>query len=250
MKKIVIAASLALAIYFSFSYLLEVSVPVLEPKGIIAHAQKELIIHSTLLMLIVGIPVFLITYFVVRKYKETNTKATYMPEWDNNVLIEWVWWGLPFAIVVILSVFTWTSSHSLDPFKPLISDKKPVTIQVVALQWRWLFIYPEYEVASLNYFQFPEKTPINFEITADAPMNSFWIPQLGSQIYAMPGMQTKLHLSSDEVGLFRGASANLSGAGFAKMKFFAEAVTDSDFSSWIKRAKASKQSLTKTCFSP
>jgi cytochrome o ubiquinol oxidase subunit 2 len=234
--------------YFGLAYLQEVPVPVLEPKGSIAFHEKELIIHATLLMLIVGIPVFLITFFVLRNYKESNKKATYAPMWDNNVLVELVWWGLPFVIVVILSYLVWTSSHALDPFKPLASDKKPITIQVVALQWKWLFLYPEYGIASVNYLQFPEKTPVNFEVTADAPMNSFWIPQLGGQIYAMPGMRTKLHLIAEEEGLFRGSSANLSGTGFSKMKFHAEAVSDTAFAQWVQMVKESKIELTKALY--
>jgi cytochrome o ubiquinol oxidase subunit 2 len=138
----------------------------------------------------------------------------------------------------------WNSSHDLDPYKPLDSAVKPVTIQVVALRWKWLFIYPEQGVASVNYVQFPEDTPVNFVITSDAPMNSFWIPQLGGQVYAMPGMSTKLHLIADHTGDYAGSSANLSGAGFASMKFRARSTSSSDFDEWVRTIKQSDSLLT------
>jgi len=149
----------------------------------------------------------------------------------------------PLIIILILSVITWKSSHQLNPFKPLTSDKKPVTIQVVALQWKWLFIYPEQGIATVNFIQFPEKRPVNFEITADAPMNSFWIPQLGGQIYAMPAMRTKLHLIADEVGTYRGLSTNISGKGFAGMTFNAKASSEAEFEQWVSEVKRSGKSL-------
>ena len=134
-------------------------------------------------------------------------------------------------------------TYELDPYKPIVSDVKPMKIQVVALQWKWLFIYPEENIATVNYFQFPQKTPIHFEITADAPMNSFWIPRLGGQIYAMPKMKTELYLMADEPGSYNGASANLSGVGFAGMHFIAEASTDETFQEWVKNAKQSSNTL-------
>lgn len=215
------------------------TIALLSPKGTIALKQFDLLVTSTWIMLIVVIPVFILTWIIAWKYRASNQKAKYNPNWDNSVLLEWIWWGIPFIIIIVLSVITWKSCIELDPFKPLVSDKKPIKIQVVALQWKWLFIYPEQNVATLNYVQFPEKTPINFEITSDAPMNSFWIPRLGGQIYAMPGMASKLHLIADEVGSYPGSSANLSGRGFSGMKFIAKSCSEDDFNRWVASAKKS-----------
>ena len=217
---------------------------VLQPKGMIAEKQKSLLIIATLLMLIVVIPVFVLTFFIAWRYRASNTKAKYTPDWSHSHLFESIWWGFPFAIVIALSIVTWKACHELDPFKPLDVATKPISIQAVALQWKWLFIYPEYNIATVNFVQFPEKTPLNFEVTADAPMNSFWIPQLGGQVYAMPAMRTKLHLIADAPGEFTGSSANLSGKGFAGMRFIAKASSQEDFDEWVQQVKQSSPSLT------
>ncbi len=227
----------------SILYLLYGDIAVLNPKGIIALEESNLIIISTLLMLIVVIPVFILSFIVAWKYRAGNKKAKYDPDWDHSTLAESIWWGVPFAIVIVLSIITWKSSHTLDPFKPIKASTKPITIQVVALQWKWLFIYPEQNIATVNFFQFPEKTPVSFEITADAPMNSFWIPQLSGQVFAMPGMKTKLHLMADEVGSYRGSSANISGKGFAGMTFVAKSSTQTDFDTWVESVKQSPHLL-------
>lgn len=211
---------------------------VLDPKGVIAAQQRDLIIVVTLLMMLVVIPVFGMTFFIAWKYRAGNTKARYQPDWDHNRWAEITWWGFPLLIITILSVIIWRSSHELDPSQAIASPVRPLTVEVVALQWKWLFIYPEQGVASVNYLQFPERRPIDFKITADAPMNSFWIPQLGGQIYAMPGMETQLHLMADHGGRYEGSSANLSGKGFADMRFIAESVKDDGFSKWVASAKA------------
>ena len=130
-----------------------------------------------------------LTFIFSWKYRSDNTKAKYDPDLVDNRLAEYLWWGIPFVFTVIVGVLTWVKTYQLDPYKPLEHDKKPMTIQVVALQWKWLFIYPEEKIASVNFLQFPKDVPIHFEITADAPMNSFWIPHLGGQIYAMPKMR-------------------------------------------------------------
>jgi cytochrome o ubiquinol oxidase subunit II len=217
---------------------------VLNTKGTIAAQQRDLMLFATALSLLVIIPVFVLTILFAYKYRETNTSAAYTPDWDTNRKLEATWWGIPILLIVILSVVTWQTTHSLDPYKPLVSDTKPITVQVVAMQWKWLFIYPEYNIATVNYLQFPEKTPVNFEITSDAPMNSLWIPQLGGQIYAMSGMSTKLHLMADSVGTYNGYSANISGAGFAGMRFVAESTNDQDFAKWVNTVQASDNKLT------
>ena len=219
------------------------NIEVLNPKGIIAAKQRDLIITSSWLMLIVIIPTMVLSGIIAWTYRQENKKAKYHPDWDYNLTAEMIWWGVPFVIIAILSVMVWQSSFALDPFKPLKSEKKPLAIQVVALQWKWLFIYPELKIATLNYVALPTDTSIAFEITADAPMNSFWIPQLGGQIYAMPGMKTKLHLMANEVGVYRGMSANLSGSGFASMHFAAKAMEELDFENWVASAQASTSVL-------
>lgn len=218
-------------------------IAMLNPKGWVAEQQRDLMWIATWLMLLVVIPVFIMTGWISWKYRASNKKAKYTPDWDNSYLAEAVWWGFPFAIIIILSVVTFKSSHALDPYKPLISDKPPLRVQVVALQWKWLFIYPEQQIASVNLLQIPEKTPISFEITADAPMNSFWIPELGGQIYAMSGMRTRLHLIADHPGEYAGSSANLSGVGFSGMRFVTRASSQNEFEEWVKKAQGSGDGL-------
>lgn len=239
-----VAAAIAVFAYF----LRGADLVILNPKGEIAEKQRDLIITAFGLMMLVVIPVIIMTLAIAWKYREDNKKATYMPNWDHNKAAESVWWGIPIVLICILSVMAWQSSHELDPFRPLSSDKKPVQVQVVALQWRWLFIYPEYNIASMNYVQFPKDTPVNFTITSDAPMNSLWIPQLGGQVYAMTGMTTKLHLQANQTGVFAGSSANLSGEGFAGMRFQAEATTDESFEAWIETVRQSEKTLSKETY--
>jgi cytochrome o ubiquinol oxidase subunit 2 len=221
------------------------TVAILQPKGIIAEQQRDLLVFATLLSLVVIVPVYALTVMIAIRYRRGNKKATYAPDWDHSRKLEAIWWGVPIVIILILSVVTWQSSHALDPFKPLSSNNNPVTIQVVALEWKWLFIYPEQNIATINYIQFPEDTPINFVITADAPMNSFWIPELGGQVYAMNGMKNKLHLQANAPGTFKGSSANLSGEGFAAMKFTAESTKQVDFSQWVLDSKKASETLDK-----
>jgi cytochrome o ubiquinol oxidase subunit 2 len=219
------------------------SVPVLEPKGFIADKERDLIIMATLLSLIVVLPVFVLTALIAWKYRAGNKKAKYKPERDGSRLLESIWWGVPLVLIIILSVIIYRSSHQLDPFQPIQSEVKPLTIQVIALQWKWLFIYPEQQIATVNFVQFPEDRPVNFDITADAPMNSFWIPSLGGQVYAMSGMSTSLHLMADNPGDYRGSSANISGKGFADMNFTARVSTESEFDLWVESVKMRAQTL-------
>lgn len=224
-------------------YIATHDIAVLDPKGIIAEKERELLIIASSLMLIVVLPVLLMTLVFARKYRKDNTNAKYTPDWEHSHLAEALWWGIPCIIIAILGFITWRTSHDLSPFKPLESDKKPLQIQVVALQWKWLFIYPEQGIATVNFVQFPKDTPIAFEITADAPMNSFWIPQLGGQIYAMPAMRSKLHLMANQEGIYRGASSNLSGTGFAGMIFSAKASSEEQFEEWVDNIRSSSVSL-------
>lgn len=223
-------------------------IAVLFPKGWIALEERNLLFIIQAIMLLVILPVYILTFVFSWKYRADNKNAKYDPDIDDNVVAEVIWWGLPLVLTAIVAVITYQKTHELDPYRPIASDKKPVTIQVVALQYKWLFIYPEHQIASLNFLQIPEKTPIRFEITSDAPMNSFWIPHLGGQIYAMPGMQTLLHLIADTTGDFRGSSANISGVGFASMHFITRASTEEEYAKWIEEAKKSTSILDATTY--
>lgn len=217
---------------------------VLNPQGLIAGQQRDLFLVATALMLIVIIPVFVLTFVFAWRYRASNKKATYAPDWDHHKVAEFTWWALPCAIIAVLAVITWKTSNELDPYRAIDNGTKPITVQVVALQWKWLFIYPEQHIATVNELHIPEDTPINFEITADAPMNSFWIPELGGQVYAMAGMKTKLHLLADHPGTFTGSSANLSGRGFAAMNFKTIATSRTEFDQWARLTQQSSDRLT------
>ncbi|MBX4188640.1 ubiquinol oxidase subunit II [Candidatus Saccharibacteria bacterium] len=227
----------------AFVYLSKLKIPVLEPAGPVGRKERNLIIEAVLLSMIVVIPVYVMLVGFAWKYRAGNKKARYRPEMDGSTLLESIWWGIPIIIISILGVVTFKSSHDLDPFKQLSSNKQPLTVQAVALQWRWLFIYPEQGVASMNYVKLPKDRPVEFQITSDAPMNSFWIPQLGGQIYAMSGMATQLHLLADKSGDYLGESANISGAGFADMMFTASVTDSTGFDHWIDSARQAPSSL-------
>lgn len=217
---------------------------ILNPKGQIGHDEKTLLITATVLMLLVVIPVIVMTLVFAWKYRASNTKARYEPDWAHSTAIEVVMWSIPCMIILVLAVLTWRSSHALDPYRPLDSDKKPVVIEAVSLDWKWLFIYPDYDIATVNEIVFPVDAPVQFRITSASVMNSFFIPQLGSQIYSMAGMETKLHLIAREAGTYDGLSANYSGAGFSGMRFKAIATTDQGFEDWIAKIRATDNPLT------
>lgn len=224
-------------------YLGSLDIAMLNPKGIIALKERNLIVFTVLLGLVVMIPVFTMASVIAWRYREGNTKARYTPNEDTNHVAEAIWWGIPIILITILSVVTWVSTHNLDPYKPLANHDNHITIKVVALDWKWLFIYPEQNIATVNFVQFPTDTSVNFDLTSDTVMNSFWIPQLSGQLYAMPGMVTKLHLNATEAGDYKGSAANISGEGFAGMKFVARASSQADFDAWVKKAKQSPNVL-------
>lgn len=237
--KIIISLAAGLLLAGAFIWWAQtVNFQVLNPQGQVADKQRSLLIFATALSLLVVVPVFGLLAFISIRYREGNRKVQlYRPTWDHSNVAETIWWGLPAILIAILSVAIWTSSHDLDPYKPLASTTPPVRVQVVALQWRWLFIYPDENIATINDLTFPVNTPLNLTITADAPMNSLWIPQLGGQVYAMNGMSTKLHLMADNEGHFNGSSANISGKGFSKMKFVATSTSESSYKEWTKQMK-------------
>ncbi len=216
--------------------------PVLDPKGAVGLAERGLMIHAVEFMLIVAIPVFFLLFFFAYWYRKGNKKAKYTPDWEHGKLEELVWWVIPLEIVLVLGALTWSSTHQLHPAKAL-EGGPPLQIQVVSLNWKWLFIYPEQGIATVNYLLMPVDRPVQFSITADGPMNSFWIPQLGGQIYAMTGMKTALNLVANEEGIYAGTAANYTGDGFAKMKFSAHAVPQAEFESWVGRVQESPDTL-------
>jgi cytochrome o ubiquinol oxidase subunit II len=217
---------------------------VLDPQGPIGEAERSLILESTVLMLIIVVPVIVLVVAFAWRYRASNINAKYMPDWERSTAVAAVMVLAPVAIVSILAVSAWESSHRLDPFKPIESDAQPVAIDVVALDWKWLFIYPQLRVATVNEIAFPTDVPVDFRITSASVMNSFFIPQLGSQIYAMGGMQTKLSLMASRAGRYAGLSANYSGGGFSDMKFQAIASDQPSYERWVAKVKAAPQSLT------
>lgn len=216
----------------------------MNPKGQIGMEQKSLIITATWLMLIVVIPVIVMTVYFAWKYRASNTEAEYAPDWAHSKKIEAVVWLVPCIIILILSTITWYSTHALDPRKPLASGAKPITIQVVALDWKWLFIYPDFNIATVNQIAFPTDVPVEFKITSATVMNSFFIPRLGSQLYAMAGMENRLNLIANEAGTYQGLSSNYSGAGFSGMKFSVLATSQEGFQQWLAKVRQSPQQLT------
>ena len=221
------------------------NIELLNPQGSIGHQEKNLILIALGLMLLVVIPVIALTLFFAWRYRATNPKANYQPKWHHSTAIEWVVWTIPCLIVVFLAVLIWSTTHALDPYKSLESKAAPVKVEVVALDWKWLFIYPDYGVATVNRLEIPAGRPIDFKLTSQSMMNSFFIPELGSQIYAMAGMQTQLHLVADRPGTYRGLSSSFSGPGFSDMHFDTIATDDRGFDAWVKQAKASPLMLDK-----
>jgi cytochrome o ubiquinol oxidase subunit 2 len=217
----------------------------LEPAGPVARTIDELLGITGGLMLLVLIPVFVMTAWFAWRYRASNRKARYEPDWGGSAKIEWVIWTVPTLIVVILAGLTWFYTHKLDPYKPLPAeaDTKPLEIQVVALDWKWLFIYPEQQVASINEVALPVNRPVDFHITSATVMNSFFIPRLGGQIYAMAGMETRLHLMASQAGNFYGENTQYSGRGFPYQNFSAVALPPQDFSAWVETAKRSGRML-------
>ena len=228
-----------------FFYLKSVNIPILEPKGLIAQKELDLIYFALILALFVVIPVFSLLIIFLIRYREGNKKSSlrYNPNLSGSKVLESIWWVIPTIIILILSIVTWQSSYQLDPFKPISSNLKPLNIEVVALDWRWLFIYPDQNIASINFLEIPIDRPISFYITSDAPMNSFWIPQLAGQIYAMPGMSTQLHIEGNTIGEYNGRSANISGNGFSKMNFKVMVSSNSNFSNFINHTAKLKNNL-------
>lgn len=225
---------------------------VVHPKGLIARSELDVIATHYLLMLIVVVPTLIALFIVAWKYQAKKTRDDYDPEKTSGAWEEAILWILPVLVIAPMTFMTWKSTHRLDPYRPLTngqSDVSPLQIQVVALDWKWLFIYPEQGIATINFVQFPDRTPIHFKLSADgSPMNSFWIPQLSGQIYAMTGMETPLYLMADGPGIYSGRAAEINGEGFADMTFVVRSSSLADFDAWVAEVKRSPLQLTEKVY--
>ena len=211
---------------------------VLDPQGPVGAAEKLILLNSLGIMLAVVIPTILATIGVAWWFRASNSRALYRPDWEYSGRIELVVWAIPAMVVILLGGIGWVGSHDLDPQKPLPANTKPIEIQVVSLDWKWLFIYPDQGIASVNRLVAPAGVPVHFQLTSATVMNSFFVPQLGSQIYTMPGMTTQLNLQADKPGSYFGLSAQFSGDGFSGMHFSYDAVSQSQFEEWVAKARS------------
>lgn len=233
----VIVTILVLAICGFFWWFIQgMDIALFNPQGAVGKKERDLLVFTILLSLVVIIPVYIMLFVFAWRYRENNHKKTvYTPDVEGNKWMEAVWWGIPITIIGLLCVVTWVTTHDLDPQEKLQSDVPALKVQVVALQWKWLFLYPEQQIASVNELRVPAGTPINFELTADGPMSAFWVPSLGTQTYAMPGMSSKLSLIADGPGTYRGTNSNINGKGYSKMDFKVIALnTRQDFDAWAQ----------------
>jgi cytochrome o ubiquinol oxidase subunit II len=221
---------------------------VLDPKGPIALAEREILFNATGIMLAIVVPVMLATLGVAFWFRASNQRARYQPNFRYSGRIELLVWSIPLMTVLLVGTVAWISSYDLDPPKPIASSVKPVRIQVVSLDWKWLFIYPEQGVASVNQLTIPVGTPVSFELTSSGVMNSFFVPQLGGQIYTMAGMVTHLNLQATYPGTYRGMSANFSGDGFADMHFNVDATSPEDFARWVESTRSAGPALDKQTY--
>ncbi len=248
MKKVkfIIGVIAVLVVAFAVHFVLkDEKTLIIHPKGTIAHGELQLISTNILLMLIIIVPTLILLLVTVLKYRAKNSKAKYDPEHTGGISGEVLMWVIPSIIIAIMIPVTWKATHKLDPYKPLTGDVQPIKIQVIALDWKWLFIYPELGIASVNFFQIPEQTPIHFSLSADgSPMNSFWLPQLSGQIYCMTGMTTPLHIMADEIGEYTGRAAEINGEGFADMTFIAKSTSQAEFDDWVENVRQSPLQLT------
>jgi cytochrome o ubiquinol oxidase subunit 2 len=216
---------------------------ILDPVGPVAAAEKQILINSTAIMLAIIIPTMIATVAIAFWFRRSNSKATYRPDWEYSGAIELVIWAIPVLTIMLLGGITWIGSHQLDPSKPLESKVPPINVQVVSLDWKWLFIYPDQGIATVNRLVVPAGTPVNFQLTSGTVWNTFFVPQMGSMIYTMPNMITRLNLQADRTGVFEGRSAHFSGDGFPGMEFNVYSVPREKFAAWAQSARGSGQAL-------
>ena len=206
---------------------------ILDPKGAVGIAEKTILIDSLAIMLAIVVPTIAATFAFAWWFRASNTRATYLPDWEYSGRIELIVWSIPLLVIVLLGGVAWISAHDLDPAKPLASDTPPLEVQVVSLDWKWLFIYPDQRIASVNQLVVPAGTPIHFSLTSASVMTAFFVPRLGSMIYTMNGMRTQLYLQADAPGAFLGLASHLSGDGFSGMHFDVQAVPAERFAAWV-----------------
>ncbi len=217
---------------------------VLNPKGLIAFEERLLLFDAIALMLIVVIPVIIMSFAFAYRYRESHKTAEYKPNWSHNTFLEAVWWGVPCVIIFILGILTIKYTHQLDPYRKIDNYDVSLRVQVIALPWKWLFVYPDHNIATVNYLVIPNNKQVEFTLTSDnVPMSAFFIPQLGSQIYTMAGMTTKLHLLATEAGTYRGLNSQFNGDGFSDMYFPVKVVEEDEMQAWLSKVKASSKEL-------
>jgi cytochrome o ubiquinol oxidase subunit II len=216
---------------------------VLDPQGPIGAAQKSILIDSLAIMLAIVIPTIIAIFAFAWWYRASNGNARYLPDWEYSGRIELMVWSIPALVVILLGGVAWIGSYELDPAKPIASSNEPLQVQVVSLDWKWLFIYPKQGVATVNTLTVPVGVPIQFSLTSASVMNAFFIPQLGSMIYTMNGMTNQLHLQADTIGVYPGLSSHFSGGGFADMNFKVHVVSTSDFSNWVDVTRKATEAL-------
>jgi cytochrome o ubiquinol oxidase subunit 2 len=206
---------------------------VLDPHGPVGASEKLILTDSLAIMLAIVVPLILATIGFAWWFRASNRRATYLPNWDFSGHLELITWAIPTLVIIFLGGIAWFGSHALDPYKPLVSKAKPIEIEVVSLDWKWLFIYPNEGIATVNQLIVPVGTPVHFKLTSSGVMNSFFVPQLGSQIYTMAGMTSQVSLEADEAGTYPGLSAQFSGAGFADMHFDVRALPPDAYAKWV-----------------
>ena len=216
---------------------------VIDPQGPVASAERRILLNATAIMLVVVVPVIVLTLVCAWWYRASNPRATYLPGWEYSGHIELVVWSIPAMVVILLAGVSWTGAHLLDPGRELKANVKTIRIEAVALDWKWVFIYPDLTVATVNELVVPAGAPLEFMLTSATVMNAFFVPQLGSQIYAMSGMATRLYLQADKPGKYPGLSAQFSGAGFSDMRFVVEAVPAEQFATWLTSTQGSGEKL-------
>lgn len=223
---------------------------VLNPKGIIAYEERKLLFDTLALMLIVVLPVIIMSFTFVYHYQVSHLIKDYKPNWGHSYFLETLWWGIPCAIIVVLAIITWRETHKLDPFARISGHPQPpMIIQVIALPWKWLFIYPEQDIATINYLTIPVNQQVEYWFTTDnVPMSAFFVPQLGSQIYAMAGMRSRLHLLANQVGTYDGMNTQFNGDGFSDMHFPVQVMEQAQFEKWVSDAKKTSNHLTDAAY--
>ncbi|AWN16058.1 ubiquinol oxidase subunit II [Salinisphaera sp. LB1] len=224
------------------------SLSTMMPVGPVGQTERDITLFTLVLMMFVLIPIVALTFGIAWRYRKSNTDSRYSPDWDHSWLIEVFVWGGPVVILIILSVMTWISTHNLDPYKAIQSDAKPITIEAVATDWKWLFIYPDQHVAAVNEFAFPKDVPLNIRLTSNSVMNAFMIQRMGTQIFAMSGMKTQLHLMSHKTGDFAGGNYQYNGHGFAKNRFVARAMTEQNYKQWLAKVRSQGKPLDMSTF--